>query len=68
VNTEVIVLLLHCHVVGHREVFEPLLLLLGITSNFLVLILLGVLDTSVDVVLELLDVFDDPIDIVFSFF
>jgi hypothetical protein len=41
---------------------------LGDAGNFLVLILLGVLDTSIEVVLELLDVFDDPTDTVFSFF
>jgi hypothetical protein len=68
VNAEVAVMLLRCHLAGHEEVFEMLLLLLGVAGDFLVLILPGVLDTSVEVVLELMDVFNDPTGTIFSFF
>jgi hypothetical protein len=60
-------MLLRCHLSRHREVFELLLLLLGVAGDFLVPILSGVLDTS-NVVLELPDVIDDPIGTNFSFF
>jgi hypothetical protein len=59
VNTEVAVMLLPCHLARHGEVFELLLLLLCVASDFLVLILPGVLDTS-EVILDLLDVIDNP--------
>jgi hypothetical protein len=55
-------MLLLCHLAGHGEVFE--LLLLGVAGEFLVLILL---DTS-EVVLDLPDVIDDPTGTIFSFF
>jgi hypothetical protein len=68
VNTEVTVMLIRCHLIGHGEVFELLLLLLGVVGDFVVLLLLGVFDNSVEVVLELLHVFDDPTGTIFSFF
>jgi hypothetical protein len=68
VNAKVIVMLLRCHLTWHGEVFELLLLLLGVAGDFLILILLGVVNAFVEVVLELLDVFDDPIDTIVSFF
>jgi hypothetical protein len=61
-------MLLHCHVAGHGEVIKMLLHLLGVVGDFVVLILPGVLDTSVEVILERLDVFDDLTYIIFSFF
>jgi hypothetical protein len=64
VNAEVGVMLLRCHLTGQGEVFELLLLLLGVTGDFLVPILL---DTS-EVVLDHPDVIKDPTGTIFSFF
>jgi hypothetical protein len=62
VNTEVVVILLLCHLTRHREVFELLLLLLGVASDFLFPILL---DNS-KVILDLSDVIDDPTSTIFT--
>jgi hypothetical protein len=64
VNAKVVVMLLGCHLAGHGEVFELLLLRLGVADDFLVLILLD----TFEVVLDLLDVINDPTSTVLSFF
>jgi hypothetical protein len=57
-------MLLGCHLAGHGEVFELLLLRLGVADDFLVPILLD----TFEVVLDLLDVINDPTSTVISFF